>query len=111
MHFTAEGGGFEGDNREKKTEESKGGLEKECDRRTAGKARLETGGFWEGGGPGTSQVAEMTCRTATPEMGAGRAGETEGEESLPAYLVSSPWRRITHQPRGRHTASVPQSVL
>ena len=53
----------------------------------------------------------MTCRTATPETGAGRAGETEGEESLPAYLVSGPWRHITYQSRGRHTASVPQSVL
>ena len=59
----------------------------------------------------TGQVAEMTCRTATPETGAGRAGETEGEERLPACLVSDPWRRITHQPWGRHTASVPQSVL
>lgn len=64
MHFTAEGRDSEEIIEEKKkTEESKGDLEKECHTRTAGKARLETGGFWEGGGPGTGPLAEMPCRT------------------------------------------------
>lgn len=98
MHFTAEGGVLEEiiEEKKKKTEENKGDLEKESDTRTAGKPRLETGGFWEGGGPGTGQLAEMTCRTAAPETGAGRAGGQTGKRA--GRGIFSFWSMETHHP-------------
>lgn len=103
MHFTAEGGGSEEiiEEKKKKTEESKGDLKKECDTGTAGKARLETGGFWNGGGPGTGQLAEMTCRQPHLRQGRGMLGDRRGREPAWASSVSGPWRRITHQPPGK----------
>lgn len=96
--FYSRGRGFGRDNRrkKKKTEESKGDLKKECDTGTAGKARLETGGFWNGGGPGTGQLAEMTCRQLHLRQGRGMLGDRRGRE--PAWASSVSGSMETHHP-------------